>query len=305
MADDLEENIFKRNIPGKYSTWDRDDQSNEMRRSDDDRNTTSDGADESMFNNDGEEEMLALARSLATADIPETIRNNIMAERAGLPSTGVKGVLADYKAHQALIAAQREADTASRQQVLMRMARGHIVAGDELEAVQGSDTAVFDAKNNYDDYDGADSCDDEENEFMRDYRAKRLKELKRISQTRGLPVFGNVRDINSADFLSEIDEEDERVWVVVHIYESSIQTCVRMNNVLEEIAAKMTNIKFLRMKGSSNDIAIDRVALPTLTIYRGGSMHHTIAAICEELRTTYFTVADVEWLLESYIFEES
>jgi hypothetical protein len=78
--------------------------------------------------------------------VPESIRQTILAERAKKSSTGVKvshelffyayfhcshhcilffqGVLADYKAAQALAQAQSQADHLYRQQVLTRMAEG-------------------------------------------------------------------------------------------------------------------------------------------------------------------------------------
>lgn len=326
MADDLEENIFKRNIPGKYSTWDRDERSSDrgggcLDDYDEDcvgvrESSTIDEAQGSSTANRSEEELLEYARYLAKSDIPESVRNNILAERAGLPSTGVKGVLADYKAHQATVAAQRMADAEQRQQVLMRMARGHVVSSQDQEVVgTGSGAATqlnksVPHKSGQDPDDSSsdnervalqDADDDDEDAFMRDYRAKRLKELKEQSLAAAAPSFGTVRDITAADFLSEVDGEDARVWVVVHLYEPALQVCVRMNNLLEEIATKMTHVKFLRMQCSSNAIEIDRVALPTLTIYRGGNMQQTLAAICEELGSAYFTKEDVEWLLESIV----
>jgi hypothetical protein len=38
-----------------------------------------------------------------------------------------------------------------------------------------------------------------------------------------LPCFGTVREISTADFLSEVDEEDPRVIIAVHLYEPGLQ----------------------------------------------------------------------------------
>lgn len=70
---------------------------------------------------------------------------------------------------------------------------------------------------------------------------------KELKQQTCLPVFGQVKEIRHADFLEAVDKVDPRVYVVVHLYESAISGCVRMNRMLEEIAPSLKNTKFLRM----------------------------------------------------------
>lgn len=70
---------------------------------------------------------------------------------------------------------------------------------------------------------------------MRSYRDKRRQELQRLSQlcvfwcivarpyTKMLgcrrPRFGTVKELSQFELLSETDDEDKRVWVIVHLYE--------------------------------------------------------------------------------------
>ena len=81
--------------------------------------------------------------------------------------------------------------------------------------------------------------DDEfdDDDFMKSYRDKRRAELTAIAslcvytvtESHGLmiaedaalrrPVFGKVKEIEQLDLVSETDDEDKRVWVLVHIYE--------------------------------------------------------------------------------------
>lgn len=42
-----------------------------------------------------------------------------------------------------------------------------------------------------------------------------------------LPTFGRIRDVSSADFVSEVDEVDPRVFVVVHLFESTVQVALQ------------------------------------------------------------------------------
>ncbi len=94
-------------------------------------------------------ELLQYAQQLSNAEVPETIRQSILAERARMTATGVKvrqtsffcinttanislfailitsqGVLADYRAAQAMAEAEAQAIALYRQQVLTRMTQG-------------------------------------------------------------------------------------------------------------------------------------------------------------------------------------
>jgi len=89
--------------------------------------------------------MLQYAQKLSNAEVPESIRQSILAERSRQTATGVKvhfthqrnrictsitcdfttqGVLADYRAAQALAEAESQAVAQHRQQVLTRMVEG-------------------------------------------------------------------------------------------------------------------------------------------------------------------------------------
>lgn len=57
-------------------------------------------------------------------------------------------------------------------------------------------------------------------QFLEDFRNQRLLELQ--SQA-SLPVFGECKSINKDSYVEEIDNEDPRVIVAVHIFESSVQ----------------------------------------------------------------------------------
>jgi hypothetical protein len=72
---------------------------------------------------------------------------------------------------------------------------------------------------------------------LKSYRDKRRLELQRLSQLyvfmcvcaitavsrfsyqSSRPRFGTVKELSQFELLSETDDEDKRVWVVVHLYE--------------------------------------------------------------------------------------
>ncbi len=68
------------------------------------------------------------------------------------------------------------------------------------------------------DDDEDDFLDDEEEAFMAQYAAQRMDIFKAFS---GRPTFGTVKELGDKfSLVDEIDTEDKRVFVVVHIYET-------------------------------------------------------------------------------------
>mmetsp|Transcript_31216 Transcript_31216/g.52681 ORF Transcript_31216/g.52681 Transcript_31216/m.52681 type:complete len:325 (+) Transcript_31216:37-1011(+) len=314
---DLEETIFQRNVVGRYSSWDREDKS-DRRHGDDENFDISPPVedDDDCMGEISDTELMKYAQQLSNSDIPESVRQTILAERAGKSATGVKGVMADYKASKALERAQAQADAEYRKQVLTRIAEGCKVSHNTQE-VANANEYIHQESSQWPHIDTDDDDDDDDDDaFMREFRAKRMKEIKeattassaaRVSSSScasnanapaGVPVFGTVREIRNADFLNEIEEEDARVIVAVHLYEPGIQSCTRMNEILQEIAITFPHVKFLRMQASSNTIEVDKVALPIITLYRNGETVDTIAGIAAEFGP-YFKKDDIEWLLNS------
>ena len=61
---------------------------------------------------------------MAEDDVPEPIKMRILAERESKHNTGVKGVLADYKASLQMNNAKQIAEEENRMAILMRIAKG-------------------------------------------------------------------------------------------------------------------------------------------------------------------------------------
>jgi len=289
---DLEDTIFKENIPGRWSkhTDNKDDYNNNNDNdNDNDNNDDNDDNDNELI--DKETEMLEYARDLSNSEIPETVKQTILAERycKGKANTGVKGVLEDYKMAMKLEEAQREANEIFRNNVISRMVSGYVIKSDDLDYQQNIEQQI-----NNNDNDNSDDELLEDDTFLEEFRKKRLQELKATSSSSSLQIFGTVIDADVDTFINEVDNVDQNVIVIVHLYDPDVHTCLRLNKMLEEICETMINIKFVRMQTS-----IDKVALPIINIYKGGEVVTVIAAIAAELGTNYFTKEDVQWLIES------
>ena len=165
-----------------------------------------------------------------------------MNERSSKAQTGVKGVLADYQAHLQMETAAQEQAERHKQDIINRMVNGYLVSSSDNNAATSSSEVqerVGELLNEFtDEYN-----DDDDDEFMREYRQSRLVELKKESvQAAAAEVFGFVKEVSAQTFLEEVDACDKRVVVVVHVYEPSVQSCVRVNRFLDGIAASMSKV---------------------------------------------------------------
>lgn len=84
-------------------------------------------------------------------------------------------------------------------------------------------------------------------EFLLEYQKQRMREMLRQAEK---VKFGQIIDLETADqFLKAIDEEDEHVTVVIHIYEHNAPGCEAMNASLISLAADYQHVKFCRILG--------------------------------------------------------
>lgn len=103
------------------------------------------------------------------------------------------------------------------------MTEGHVVPGSAPAQPTESRGSTGDEEEEEEE-----DADDEE--FLGSYRRRRLEQLKASA---GRPHFGQIREAERASFVSEVDTEDPRTCVVVHLYEPYIGACGRLNRFLE------------------------------------------------------------------------
>lgn len=106
--------------------------------------------------------------------------------------------------------------------MLKRLTEGHVVPRGDLQNPAGANARDSDSDD--------DDDDDGEEGFLGDYRRRRLEQLKALA---GRPQFGQIKEAERASFVSDVDTEDPRTSVVVHLYEPYIGACRRMNRFLE------------------------------------------------------------------------
>lgn len=84
-------------------------------------------------------------------------------------------------------------------------------------------------------------------EFLLEYQRQRMKEMLATAEKLR---FGKVIDLeNTNQFLEAIDEEDESVTIIIHIYEHKIPGCEAMNGCLISLAEEYPSKKFCKILG--------------------------------------------------------
>lgn len=64
--------------------------------------------------------------------------------------------------------------------------------------------------------DELDELEDEEDEkVLLEYRRKRMAEIRELA---GKTKFGDVREISAQDYVQEVNNAGEEIWVVLHLY---------------------------------------------------------------------------------------
>jgi hypothetical protein len=164
----IEDKILRKNIPGRYSTWE-DEEPERRARGDEERD------DDNARNG---RHMAPSSSSSSSAEVPSA------SARDG-PQTGSKGVLADYREHCAMEAESRRSDNAEALSAWRQAAFGAVraPASESSAAVGGED----------------------EDSELAVLRQRRLMEMRAAEVFK--PVFGQVRDVTPMELLSAIDDE--------------------------------------------------------------------------------------------------
>ncbi|CAK9795566.1 Viral IAP-associated factor homolog [Anthophora quadrimaculata] len=142
--------------------------------------------------------------------------------------------------------------------------------------------------------DELDELEDEEDEkVLLEYRQKRIAEMKELANK---SKYGEVKEISAKDYVQEVNNAGDDVWVILHLYKPGIPLCTLINQYLANLARKFPVTKFLKSISTTCIPNWPDSNLPTIFIYHGGNMvKEFIGPI--ELRGMKLTEAELEWML--------
>ena len=142
--------------------------------------------------------------------------------------------------------------------------------------------------------DELDELEDEEDEkILLEYRNKRIAELKELASK---SKYGEVKEISGEDYVLEVNNAGDDVWVVLHLYRPGIPLCTLINQYLSNLARKFPTTKFLKSISTTCIPNWPDSNLPTIFIYHNGNMVTQLIGPIE-LRGMKLTEAELEWML--------
>ncbi|XP_075356611.1 phosducin-like protein 2 [Mycteria americana] len=138
-----------------------------------------------------------------------------------------------------------------------------------------------------------DDFDEADRKAIEIYRQQRLQEWKCLQR---MQKYGELREICGEQYVKEVTNAPEDVWVIIHLYRSSTPMCLLVNEHLSLLARKFPEVKFLKATvNSCIQNYYDRY-LPTILVYKTGEIKGRFIGVAE-CGGIYLKVEELEWKL--------
>lgn len=85
---------------------------------------------------------------------------------------------------------------------------------------------------------------DFDDQFTRQYMANRMQEMK-VKATK--IKYGQVMEISRDEYIREVTNADPESFVLIHLYQTSNEFCLLINQHLPSIAKIYGHVKFIKM----------------------------------------------------------
>ncbi|KAK1231462.1 hypothetical protein PQX77_005415, partial [Marasmius sp. AFHP31] len=157
--------------------------------------------------------------------------------------TGVKGVIRDRDEAREM---EKEKRTREMEEMRKRMEKSNLGAKTFLEEEREK---------------GPDEKVDELVEKEREKRGGKAREdvFGRAREGR----FGHLREVGRHNFVAAVEKEERGVWVVIHLYDGSLERCYTLDDTLTRLAPLYPDTKFLRCRASALGFARRQPATQT------------------------------------------
>ncbi|EOB06374.1 Phosducin-like protein 2, partial [Anas platyrhynchos] len=138
-----------------------------------------------------------------------------------------------------------------------------------------------------------DDFDEADRKAVEMYRQQRLQEWKCLQRRQ---KYGELREISGQQYVKEVTNAPEDVWVIIHLYRTSIPMCLLVNEHLSQLARKFPEAKFVKAIVNSCIEDYHDTCLPTILIYKSGEIKGRFIGVAE-CGGIYLKVEELEWKL--------
>ncbi|XP_071803879.1 viral IAP-associated factor homolog [Asterias amurensis] len=135
--------------------------------------------------------------------------------------------------------------------------------------------------------------DDEDEEVLLQYRQQRMAEIQRLQRKE---KYGEVKEISAQDYVREVNQAGEGVWVVLHLFKQGIPLCSLINQYLTQLAAKFPATKCLKSVSTTCIPNYPDKNLPTIFVYFEGELKSQIVGPVD-FGGMNLTIEELEWKL--------
>ncbi|KFV66486.1 Phosducin-like 2, partial [Dryobates pubescens] len=125
------------------------------------------------------------------------------------------------------------------------------------------------------------------------YRQQRLQEWKCLQRRQ---KYGELREICGEQYVKEVTNAPEDVWVILHLYRPSVPMCLLVNEHLSLLARKFPEAKFLQATVDSCVQNYQDRCLPTILVYKTGQVRGRLVGAAE-CGGRDLQVEELEWKL--------
>jgi len=84
-----------------------------------------------------------------------------------------------------------------------------------------------------------------------------------------------------------VDSETPETIVIIHLYQSHIATCIRLNDILQRLSQKYPTYKFGKIISTEAKPGFDDKALPSLLVYKGGEVLSSFVRLQDDLNDDF------------------
>jgi len=176
--------------------------------------------------------------------------------------TGPKGVKADFEEFKLQQKAMKLSDMFNDRRRI-----AHLMAGKK----------VYDQAANEENTDSDNDSLDDDEDVLQMFRQEQQQKLSIINEDR--PTFGTVKHLNYQNFEVEIDGEDSSVYIVVLLYQDYLPLCMKLVNILENLAPYYPYLKFMKARTDHVYPEFDDAGLPSLLVFRSKQQIDTIVQV--------------------------
>lgn len=114
--------------------------------------------------------------------------------------------------------------------------------------------------------------------------AQRLGQLQSDSKSKS---FSDVIEISRPDFLTQVTEASHQSFVLLHLYQSSLESCQLLSKSLRSFALKYPRVKFVEIVSTRCIEKYPDALLPTVLVYKDGNVYSQTSMVTpEQLKVT-------------------